>query len=252
MVKEKSGGAWYARGGSRVREFYTIMHLPYTSMVLSYILIGAMFSPTIHLDRVVLTLVAYFLGLGFSAHALNELHAAHWTEALGRNELIALFAVPLGGAVVIGVYGILELFAVSGSILPPLILLAVILLEVFFLSAYNTDAFKGGFHSDVSFAFSWAALPTLLSYYVNALTITLGACLVGLAMAATAGIEINLSRWCKELRRRSPLSELLFADGTHQRMNTLELIARPEKALKLIVVVVDMTAISLIAYRLLP
>ena len=251
-MKEKADGAWYASGGSRVRELYTVMHLPYTSMVLSYILIGAMFSPTIHLERVVLTLVAYFLGLGFAAHALNELHAAHWTEALGKNELVALFLVPLGGALAIGVYGILELLAMSGSICPPLILLGVIFLEIFFLFSYNTDAFKGRFHSDVSFAFSWAALPTLLSYYVNTLTITLEACLVALAMAATAGIEINLSRWCKELRRRSPLSELRFADGTRQRMNTLELAARPEKALKLIVVVVDVMAISLIAYRLLP
>ena len=251
-MKEKSYGAWYARGGSRVREFYTIMHLPYTSMVLSYVLIGAMFSPTIHLDRVVLTVLAYFLGLGLSAHALNELHAAHWTEALSKNDLTALFALPLGGALTIGVYGILELFAVSRSILPPLILTTTILLEIFFLFAYNTDVFSGRFHSDVSFAFSWAALPTLVSYYVNALTITAGAFFVALAMAATASIEINLSRWCKELRRRKPMSEMQFADGTRKTISTLELVARPEKALKLIVVVVDMTAISLIAYRLLP
>ena len=251
-MKEKTNGAWYARGGSKVREFYTIMHLPYTSMVLSYVLIGAVFSPTIHLDRLVLTLLAYFLGLGLSAHALNELYAAHWTETLSKNELTALFALPLGGALTIGIYGILELFTMSHSILPPLILTAIILLETFFLFAYNTDALSGRFHSDIAFAFSWAALPTLLSYYVNALTITAGAFLAALAMAATASIEINLSRWCKELRRRNPLSELRFADGTRQTISTLELVARPEKALKLIVIVVDMTAISLIAYRLLP
>jgi hypothetical protein len=218
-------------------------------MVLSYVLIGAMLSPTIHLDRLVLTLLAYFLGLGFSAHALNELHAAHWTENLSKNELTALFLMPLVGALAIGAYGVADLFAVSGSILPPLILTTIILVEIFFLFAYNIDAFNGRFHSDVAFAFSWAALPTLVSYYVNALTITAGALSVAFAMAATAGIEINLSRWCKELKRRSPISELQFADGTHQRMDTIELVAKPEKALKLIVVVVDMLAISLIAYR---
>lgn len=250
-MTEKPTGAWYATEGSRVREFYTILHPPYTSMVLSYILIGAMLSPTIHVDRVALTLVAYFLGLGFSAHALNELHAAHWTQGLGKRELMMLFVVPLVGALTIGAYGLLDLYAVSGSTLPPLVLLLVILLETFFLYAYNTDAFEGRFHSDAWFAFSWAALPTLVSYYVNALTITLGAALAAVAMAATAGIEINLSRWCKELRRRSTLTELQFSDGTSQRMNTLQLVARPEKALKLIVVVVDMLAICLIAYRLL-
>ena len=252
VTKEKYAGAWYASGGSRGREFYTIMHLPYTSMVLSYVLIGAMLAPTIHLDRLNLTLLAYFLGLGFSAHALNELHVAHWTENLGKNELTALFLVPFVGALAIGAYGVTDLFAVCGSIFPPLILMTLILVEIFFLFAYNIDAFNGRFHSDVAFAFSWAALPTLVSYYVNALTITTGALLVALAMAATAEIEINLSRWCKELRRRSPLNELRFANGTRQTMNTPEFTARPEKALKLIVIVVDMLAISLIAFRLLP
>jgi hypothetical protein len=221
-------------------------------MVLSYVLIGAMLSPTIYPDRVLLTLLAYFLGLGLSAHALNELHAAHWTKALGKTELIIIFALPLGGALITGVYGIVKLLAISGSPLASATLMTLILLETFFLFAYNTEAFNGRFHSDVAFAFSWAVLPTVLSYYVNSLRITVGVVLVALAMAATAGIEINLSRWCKDLRRRSALTELQFADGTQQNMSTLELTARPEKALKLIVVVVDMVAIGLVVYRLLP
>ena len=226
------------------------MHLPYTSMVLSYVLIGAMFSPGIYVQRVLLTLFAYFLGLGLSAHALNELYAAHWTKALRKNELLALFVIPLCGALCIGVYGMLELFLASGSDLPPLVLMALILLEIFFLLAYNTNSFGGRFHSDVSFAFSWALLPTLVGFYVNALTVTAGVLAVALAMAATAGIEVNLSRWCKELRRRSPLRELRFTDGTHETVNSFEFMAKPEKALKLIVLAVDLTAVSLIALRL--
>jgi hypothetical protein len=221
-------------------------------MVLSYVLIGAMLSPSIYPDRVVLTLLAYFLGLGLSAHALNELHAPHWTKVLRKAELTIIFALPLGGALIVGVYGMLKLFAVSGSVLVPLGLMTLIFLETFFLFAYNTEVFGGRFHSDAAFAFSWAVLPTVLSYYVNSLTITAGAVLVALAMAATAGIEINLSRWCKDLRRRSALTDLQFADGTHENMGTLELIARPEKALKLIVLVVDIIAIGFVAYRLLP
>jgi hypothetical protein len=90
-------------------------------------------------------------------------------------------------------------------------------LEVFFLIAYNTDVFGGAFHSDVAFAFSWAALPTLVSYYVNSVTISAGAVLVALAMAATAGIEINLSRWCKEFRRKSLLTEIGSPTGLDRR-----------------------------------
>ena len=247
----RAGGAWYASGGSKLREFYTILHLPYTSMVLSYILIGAGISPTIYPDRVALTLLAYFLGLGLSAHALNELHATHWVEVLGRRELTVLFALPLIGAVVIGMYGMIELHMISGTFVPSLALTVFMFLEVFFLIAYNIEAFGGAFHSDLAFALSWAAIPTLVSYYVNSLVISAGAVLVALSMAATAGIEINLSRWCKEFRRNSLLTEMQFADGSRQTITTVQLLAKPERALKLIVVVVDLAALGLIAYRLL-
>lgn len=228
------------------------MHLPYTSMVLSYTLIGAALSPTIYSDRVILTLLAYFLGLGFSAHALNELHARHWGEALSRRELETLFVVPLIAAVLIGVYGMFLVYAISGAFAASFVILVLICLETFFLFAYNTDLAGGIFHSDISFAFSWAALPTLTSYYVNSLSISLVAVLVALAMAATAGIEINLSRWCKDFRRRSPLTEMRFANNTVLGLDTAQLIANPEKALKLIVVAVDLVAIGLTIHKLIP
>ena len=245
-------GAWYARGGSKLGELYTIMHLPYTSMVLSYVLIGAAVSPSFHPNRVIATLLAYFLGLGLSAHALNELHARHWGETLSKRELEILFAAPLIGAILIGVFGMVFLYATSGVLLTSLVLLSFIVLETFFLFAYNTDLSGGRYHTDLAFAFSWAALPVLVSYYVNALTITVVALLVAVAMAATAGIEINLSRWCKDFRRKSSLTHMQLADGTKLSLNTAELIAKPEKALKLIVVAVDLLAIGLTIHKLFP
>lgn len=247
----KTTGAWYAQTGSKTRELFTIMHLPYTSMVLSYILIGASLSPSIYLTRLILTLVAYFLGLGISAHALNELHARHWGKELNKGELEILFAVPLVGAILIGFYGMNVLYESSGTPLASLVLLSFMALETFFVFAYNTNFSGGRFHSDLAFALSWGALPTIISYYVNALTITLPAVLISSAMAATAGIEINLSRWCKDFRRKSPLIKMQFADSTELNLNTTGLIARPEKALKLIVVVVDLVACGLILHRLL-
>jgi hypothetical protein len=246
----KGEGAWYARSGGKLQELYTIMHLPYTSMVLSYVLIGAAVSPSFYPSRVISTLLAYFLGLGLSAHALNELHARHWGETLSKRELEILFAAPLVAAVLIGAYGMVFLYSESGGLLPPLVLLVFIFLETFFLFAYNTDLSGGRFHTDISFAFSWAALPVVVSYYVNALTITVVAILVALAMAATAGIEINLSRWCKDFRRKSPLTEMRFADDTKLNLSTAELLAKPEKSLKLIVVAVDLVAIGLTFHKL--
>jgi hypothetical protein len=248
----KTKGAWYAQSGSKARELFTIIHLPYTSMVLSYLLVGAALSPTLHLERVGWSLVAYFLGLGLSAHALNEIHARHWGDVVSENELKLLFALPLIGAISIGVYGMYVLYGTTAGVFAPLVLFVFICLEIFFVFTYNTGLYKGRFHGDVSFAFSWAALPTLVSYYVNSLEVTVPAVLMALAMASTAGIEINLSRWCKDLRRQRPLTEMRFEDGANVKIGTVELIAKPEKSLKLIVIAVDLFAISLFLRRLIP
>jgi len=244
-------GAWYAQSGSKIREFCTILHPPYTSMVLSYVLIGAALSPALFVDRLALTLLAYFLGLGISAHALNELNARHWGTTLDKKDLEVAFLLSMMTALSIGVYGVCSLYVVSnGNLVPPSILLVFIVLETFFLFAYNTNYSNGKFHGDISFAFSWGVLPFLTSYYVNSLTIPAGIFLIGLALAATAMIEINLSRWCKDFRRRSNVKEIRFDDNTSLHSSTERLISDPEKALKLIVITVDLLGIGLMIRRL--
>lgn len=244
--------AWYARHGGKIGEFYTILHLPYTSMVLSYVLIGAALSPALFVDRLAYTLLAYFLGLGISAHALNELNARHWGVALNKTELRIAFFLPLVGAWSIGLYGVNVLYQVSAAnMVPPSLLVLLMVLETFFLFAYNTNYANGKFHNDIAFAFAWAFLPFITSYYVHSLAMTLGSLLIGIALAATAMIEINLSRWCKDFRRRSNVTEIRFDDGGLLPLSTEILIGNPEKALKLIVIVVDLLGIGLLVVRLL-
>jgi len=245
-------GAWYARHGGKLGELYTILHLPYTSMVLSYVLIGASLSPSLFADRLTYTLIAYFLGLGISAHALNELNARHWGAALTKIDLEIAFFLPLLGALLIGSYGVNVIYKLSyENLLPPSILVLFIVLETFFLFAYNLNFANGKFHNDLAFAFAWAFLPFLTSYYVHALSLTVGVLFIGLAMAATAMIEINLSRWCKNFRRKANLKEMKFEDGSIVPISTLVLIRNPEKALKLVVLMVDLFGIGLLLARLL-
>jgi|SRR5208282_5460596 len=237
-------GAWYAKRGGKMRELYTLLHLPYTSMVLSYVLIGASLSPRIYFDRLILTLLAYFLGLGLSAHALNELHARHWGESLSRRELGIVFVAPLIAALIIGGYGVMVLYDSSRPYIAAFLCIFIVL-ETFFLFAYNLGYSR--FHSDLAFAFSWAALPCIISYYVNSLSLSISILLIALGLAATAAIEINLSRWCKALRRRGGTSEHTLADNT--RLTTRSLIGEPEKALKLVVVAVDLIGLGLFVWR---
>ena len=149
-------------------------------------------------------------------------------------------------------YGLYVLYnASNGNLVPPSVLFTFILLETFFLFAYNLDSQKGRFHNDVVFAVSWGLLPFLTSYYVNSLTLSISSVLVSLSVAATAMIEINLSRWCKNFRRRSNVAEIRFEDGTFLKISTSGLISNPEKALKLIVVTVDLLGIGLLIGRMI-
>ena len=228
-----------------------MLHLPYTSMVLSYVLIGAALSPTLFVDRLVFTLLAYFLGLGISAHALNELNARHWGTSLSKADLQIAFLFSLVGALSIGLYGVEVLYNASSGSLPPTVLALLIALETFFLFAYNTNYAGGRFHNDLSFAFAWAFLPFLTSYFVNSLMIPVGAVLIGLALAATGMVEFNLSRWCKSFRRKSNVVEVKFEDGSLMPISTALLIRNPERALKLIVIAVGLPGIGLLLVRVL-
>jgi hypothetical protein len=221
-------------------------------MVLSYVIIGAALSPTLFADRLAFTLLAYFLGLGISAHALNELNARHWGTSLSKTDLQIAFLLPLLGALSIGMYGLKVMYNASDrSLLQPSILALFIVLETFFLFAYNTNHANGRFRSDIEFAFAWALLPFLTSYYVHSMMMPVGVALIGLALAATAMIEINLSRWCKNFRRKSNVAEIRLEDGNPLPSSTALLINAPEKALKLIVIAVDLLGLGLLLVRLL-
>ena len=51
-----------------------MLHPPYTSWHLSYVVIGAALAPHTDTGRLVATLLAFFFAVGVAAHALDELH----------------------------------------------------------------------------------------------------------------------------------------------------------------------------------
>ena len=69
----------------------------------------------IHVDRLGAALGAFFLAVGISAHALDELNGRPLQTALGRRVLLALAVAGAGGALAIGVAGI---FIVSPLLAP--------------------------------------------------------------------------------------------------------------------------------------
>ncbi len=196
MSKETARPAWYfVSPDSKLRDLLNLLHLPYTAMLLSFLVIGAVAAPKTSPDRLLATLVAYFLGLGIGAHALDQLDptGSHYVHHLDRRELAALGAGGLLAASGIGLY--------YAAVLNPY-LAAFVALGVFFAVSYSLPTHTAGlFHNNLSFSFAWGYLPSLTSYYVNALAITPFALLVCLPMAAAAWAEISLSRAARAARK---------------------------------------------------
>lgn len=183
-------------GPQKFRTFVGLLFLPYTGMVLSYTVIGSMMASQIYWDRVAAILTIYFLALGVGAHALDALGSSGvkpWGRVLSPRWLWTLAISSLVLAYAIGIYYMV--------LYTPLLWLIAIP-EGFFLLAYNLEWFRGRFHSDAWFAFSWGTLPLLAGYVLQTNRISAGVALVAAAMGLLSLVEIKASRPYKDMKRR--------------------------------------------------
>src|SRR4051794_2749270 len=164
--------AFYALRSGGWRDLVTLLHPPYTAWHLSYVALGAAAAPVVHVDRLLASLAAFFLAVGVSAHALDELQGRPLDTTLPRGTLIGLAVAGLVGAVAIGVAGVI---VVSPSLAP------FVLAGGFLVVAYNLELFGGRFHSDLWFALAWGAFPALTGYWVQALELRPAGVLVAAA-----------------------------------------------------------------------
>src|SRR3954451_2098259 len=184
--------AFYALRPGGWRDLLTLLHPPYTAWHLSYVALGAVAAPELHGDRLAATLLAFFLGVGICAHALDELNGRPLGTRLSDGVLVGLAAVALAGAVAIGIAG-----AASVSLgLQPFIAAGA-----FIAVAYNLELFGGRFHSGFWFAAAWGAFPALTAYWINALDIRLQGLLVAAACFLLSVAQRRLSTPVRELRR---------------------------------------------------
>ncbi len=252
ITAEASGGldrpAFYALRSGGWRDLVTLLHPPYTALHLSYVAIGAAAASTVHLDRLVATLAAFFLAVGVSAHALDELKGRPLRTRLSDRSLVALAAVSLAGAIGIGIVGALTL---------SLTLVPFILVGGFLVVAYNLELAGGRFHTDFWFAAAWGAFPALTSWWANALSFGHpDEVAAGLLVAAGCfGISVaqrRLSTPVRELRRRtaSVSGERRLDDGSSVPL-TVETLARPlDGSLRALSWALTALAVGLVVLRL--
>lgn len=172
-----------------------MLHLPYTGMVLGFVVLGAAAAARLSWILLLGTLAAYFLGLGIGAHFLDQVpgmgsrYVTRWpSRALWIGGFLAL-------ATAVGI-------GVAGSILlaSPLLLVLVAVQAVCAVGYPLASWFGGALHHDSVFALSWGALPFLTSFYAQGLTLTVASLAGATVLAGVALLEIRLSRSSRRLR----------------------------------------------------
>jgi hypothetical protein len=217
--------AYYAARAGGWRDWWTLLHPPYTAWHLSYVVIGAAIAPHVQLTPLLATLAAFFLAVGLAAHALDELHGRPLRTRIPSAVLVAVAVVGLVGAVGLGVAGVLR---VGWPLIP--FLLAGPLLVV----AYNAELFSGIVHTDAGFAAAWGAFPLLTAYVAEARTVSAGSLLAAAAAFGFSAAQRSLSTPARLLRRRTAAvtGRITLADGDGLDIDS-QLLLRPlERALR--------------------
>ena len=226
------------------RDVWALLHPPYTAWHLSYVLIGASLAPSVSVVRLVATLLAFFLAVGVSAHALDELRGRPLQTNLPARLLWVAAGIGLLGAVGLGVAGI---FVIGPWLIP------FIALGVFFVFAYNLELLRGRVHGDLWFALSWGAFPVLTAYFAQTGRLSLAALAAAAAGYALSYAQRMLSTPARTLRRRSRSvsGEVILSDGSHVALDMPVLLRPLERALSALSWGVVALALGMVASRLL-
>ena len=221
MTDVRQRPAFYVLPSGGWRDYWSLLHPPYTVWHLSYVAIGAALAPDLHVGWLLETLAAFFLAMGLAAHALDELNGRPLRTRIPGGVLIAIAVVGLGGAIAFGVHGVFE---VSPW------LWAFIVAGAFLVVAYNMELFGGVVHSDLWFALAWGAFPVLTAYFAQTAVVRVEAVLAAAACAAISAAQRTLSTPVRRLRRTvvGVRGEVELNDGTRERIDASAIRDAPE------------------------
>jgi hypothetical protein len=217
--------AYYAAARGGWRDWWTLLHPPYTAWHLSYVVIGACLAPRVETSRLLATLLAFFLAVGVAAHAVDELTGRPLRTTISSGALVAVTALGLAGAVVLGVIGVTRV----GIVLVPFIVVGPLL-----VLAYNAELFGGAVHTTAGFAAAWGAFPVLTGYVAQTSSLDLAAVLAAGAAFALSCAQRVLSTPARLLRRSTHSVEgsVTLADGTIVPLDERTLLRPLETALR--------------------
>jgi hypothetical protein len=225
VADQQARPAYYAAGPGPWRDWWTLLHPPFTAWHLSYVVIGAMLAPNARLDRLIAALIAFFLAVGISAHALDELQGRPLRTSIPSAALVTVTVVGLAGAVGLGAIGITR---VGWALLPFMIVGPLLVV------GYNAELFGGLIHTDLGFAAAWGAFPALTGYVAEAGRLDVAPVLAAAAAMALSAGQRHLSTPARMLRRRTAAvtGSITLTDGTQTPIDAHRLREPIERALR--------------------
>jgi hypothetical protein len=217
--------AFYAARPGRWRDWWTLLHPPYTAWHLAYVVIGASLAVHVELSRLLATLLAFFLAVGCCAHALDELNGRPLRTGVPSSTLVAVAVVGLAGSVALGVAGVVE---VGWELVPFLVAGPLVLV------AYNLELFGGALHNDLTFGLAWGAFPVLTAYVAQTAGLGFAPIIAALGATALSLAQRALSTPARMLRRKAVAAQgrVTLADGTELSVRRSVLLAPLEAALR--------------------
>lgn len=235
--------AYYSARPGGWRDWWSILHPPYTAWHLSYVVIGASLAPRLDSVRLLATVLAFFAAVGIAAHALDERHGHPLRTHIPDVTLLAAAGAGLVAAVALGVAGLSRV----GWVLLPFIVVGPILVV-----AYNLELFGGRVHTDVGFATAWGAFPLLTGYVAQAGHLDVAAVIAALGAFALSYAQRTLSTPARLIRRHVTRVDgaLILDDGTVRQLDEGTLLAPLERALRWLSWAIVALAIALVIARL--
>ncbi|HYA44837.1 MAG TPA: hypothetical protein VED59_04460 [Acidimicrobiales bacterium] len=235
--------AFYAASPGMWKDWWTLLHPPYTAWHLSYVVIGACLAPQVKLINLLATLLAFFAAVGVAAHALDELNGRPLRTSVPSFMLVIAATAGLGLAVGLGVGGVYRV----GLVLVPFLVVGPLLVV-----GYNLELGRGMLHNDIGFGATWGAFPVLVAYVGQTGSLSLPTAMAAAGAMAMSMAQRSLSSPARVLRRQVAVvqGQAQFHDGRVVKLDEAWLLAPLERALKAASWAVVLISASLAVARL--
>jgi hypothetical protein len=238
--------AFYARPAfvrnARAREWWSLLHPPYTALHLSLVSVGACLAGPVNTVSWVATLLAFFFALGVAAHALDELNGRPLSTSIPSRQLVVAAALGLGVAVALGV---------AGCVMVTPYLAIFIGVGVFAALAYNLELFAGRLHTSAVMVLSWGSFPVLTAYFAQHRSLSLASVAAAAFGALVVTIQQILSTPARRLRRRVVAVEgaVVGHDGVREEISKESLLGPLEASLKVLCAMGVVLAVALALHQ---